>query len=303
MKKVKVHAALLAVGIIYGANYSIAKSLMPQFIGPNGFILLRIAGALLLFLIIQQFWVREKIASFKDYGYLALCAFFGVAVNMLCFFNGLSLTSPINASVIMTVNPILVLVFSALLLREKVQWIKITGILLGMAGAVLQIFDPFGVSKEVAGINWQGDLLVFINAGSYAVYLVMVKPLMKKYHAFTVVMWTFTFGLLMVLPFGWREVSAAAWSELNLQVLWRLSFVIFGTTFLAYLLNAWALRYVNSSVVGAYIYVQPLLASLFAVLLAGYQANVFMLVYALLIFGGVYLVSIKKSNKTTPING
>jgi drug/metabolite transporter (DMT)-like permease len=297
LNSLKVHGALLLVGLIYGANYSIAKSLMPDFIGPFGFILLRVMGALLFFALAHKFWIKEKIKEKKDYYLLAVSAFFGVATNMLCFFKGLSLTSPINASIIMTVNPVIVLLFSAILLKERVGWIKVLGIALGMTGAILQIIDPFGVSKEVESINWRGDLLILVNAASYAVYLVMVKPLMAKYHAFTVVKWTFTFGLLMVIPFGLGEFVATDWASVDATIFARLLFVVLGTTFLAYLLNAWALRYVNSSVVGVYIYLQPLIATVFAVAWAGYKFNWFMLVYASLIFAGVYLVSFKFKTK------
>lgn len=303
MNSFKVHGALITVGLIYGANYSIAKSLMPDFISPFGFILVRVLGALLFFLLAHSLWVKEKIKSKKDYLLLAICGFFGVAVNMLCFFKGLSLTSPINASIIMTVNPVVVLLFSVLLLKEKISRIKVLGIVLGMSGAILQVLDPLGVSKEIAGINWQGDLLILANAGSYAVYLVLVKPLMAKYHAFTVVKWTFTFGLLMVIPFGYSEMLEANWGQMTPDIIWRLSFVVIGTTFLAYFLNAWALRYVNSSVVGVYIYLQPLLAAFFAIMWAGYEANVYMLAYAALIFGGVYLVSMKPKAIKTLVNG
>lgn len=282
---------MLTVGAIYGANFSIAKALMPQFIGPFGFILLRVSGALVLFLLAHRLWIREKIQSARDYLWLMLCAALGVAINMLCFFWGLSLTSPINASVMMTINPLLVVLFSALLASEPLQWRKVAGIGLGLVGALLQVFDPFGVSKSVDGISWKGDLLILINASSYALYLVLVKPLMRKYHAFTIVKWTFSFGLLMVLPFGYQELAQVHWHEMNAKIALGLSFVVFGTTFLAYLLNAWSLRHVASSVVGAYIYVQPLLASAIAILWGGYQGHVYMLVYAALIFGGIFLVS------------
>jgi len=294
----KVHGALLAVAFIYGANYSIAKSLMPDFIGPNGFILLRIIGGFVLFFAVQGIWVREKIKSLSDYGLLALCALLGVATNMLFFFNGLSLTSPINASVIMTINPLMVMLFSLLFLNEGLNRIKILGIAIGMTGAVAQIMDPFGVGNKIESVNWQGDLYVLINAASYALYLVLVKPLMQRYHPLTVVKWTFTFGFLMVLPFGWSEVYEAEWQSLDLSIGWRLAFVILATTFMVYLLNAWALKYVKSSVVGSYIYLQPLFASTIAILWAGYEFSAYMLIYAALIFVGVYLVSFTKSKKS-----
>lgn len=290
--KIRVHAAMLTVGLIYGANYSIAKSLMPEFISPFGFILLRVFGAFILFNLLFFSSSRERVDR-KDLPLLALCALFGVAGNMLMFFQGLSLTSPVNASVIMTVNPVIVLGLSAFLLKEKVTSRKIIGIALGMTGALLQILDPFGVGNKLESVHWSGDLLVFLNAASYAAYLVLVKPLMEKYRAITVVRWTFSFGLLMVLPFGFSQALGAEWASIDLIIALKLGFVILGTTVLAYLLNAWSLRYVQSSLVGVYIYLQPIFASLIAILFAGYRTDWPIVVYALLIFSGVYLVSVK----------
>ena len=291
-----VHLALLTVALIYGGNYTIAKSLMHGLFPPFALILMRIGGAFIVFISIHSLFIKEKISSRSDYLCLLICAIFGVATNMLCFFKGLSMTSPVNASIIMTINPILVLTFSALWLSEALGKWKILGIILGMIGAISQVLDPFGIAKEVDGINWKGDLLVLCNASCYAVYLVAVKPLMKKYNALTVLKWTFMFGLILVLPFGLSEWSEINWSAMKTSNWFQLSYVVLATTCLVYLLNAWALRHVSSSVVGSYIYLQPLLATLFAVLLAGYETSVYILIYASFIFLGVYFVS----KKTTP---
>lgn len=296
---IKVYLALITVGLIYGANYTIAKSLMPGFIGPNAFILLRVLGGFLFFWLLQSTTVKERVKSKKDYWHLAICGLFGVAANMLMFFNGLQLTSPVNSSVIMTVNPLLVLFFSALVLKERVKGVKVLGIAIGMTGAILQIVDPFKLGASVEGVNWKGDLLILGNASSYAAYLVLVKPLMAKYHALTVVKWTFTFGLLMVLPFGLISLGDVEWSTLNFDIGWRLAFVILATTIVAYLLNAWSLKHVSSTVVGAFIYLQPIFASAVAIWFADYEASWQMLLYAALIFTGVYLVSFGKRKDAT----
>lgn len=296
---IKVYLALITVGLIYGANYTIAKSLMPGFIGPNAFILLRVLGGFLFFWLLQSTVVKERVKSRRDFLHLAICGFFGVAANMLMFFNGLQLTSPVNSSVIMTVNPLLVLFFSALLLKERVKGIKVLGIAIGMTGAILQIVDPFKLGAAVDGVNWKGDLLILGNASSYAAYLVLVKPLMARYHALTVVKWTFTFGLLMVLPFGLISLGEVEWSALNFDIGWRLAFVILATTIVAYLLNAWSLKHVSSTVVGAFIYLQPIFASAIAIWFANYEASWQMLLYAALIFTGVYLVSFGKGKNQT----
>lgn len=296
---IKVYLALITVGLIYGANYTIAKSLMPGFIGPNAFILLRVLGGFLFFWFMQSTVVKERVKSRKDFIHLAICGFFGVAANMLMFFNGLQLTSPVNSSVIMTINPLLVLLFSAILLKERVKGIKVLGIAIGMTGAILQIVDPFKLGAAVEGVNWKGDLLILGNASSYAAYLVLVKPLMVKYHALTVVKWTFTFGLLMVLPFGLISLGDVEWSTLNFDIAWRLGFVILATTIVAYLLNAWSLKHVSSTVVGAFIYLQPIFASAIAIWFADYEASWQMLLYAALIFTGVYIVSFGGRKKQT----
>ncbi|MCB0737977.1 MAG: DMT family transporter [Bacteroidetes bacterium] len=299
----KVHAALITVGLIYGANYSIAKWVMPNFIEANGFILLRILGAFLFITVLQQTRIREKITDKGDLLRLLLCAIFGVAGNMLFFFNGLKLTSPINASVIMTINPLLVLLFSTMLLKERVTWLKVAGITIGMIGAVMQIIDPFNVGKKVESVNWLGDLFVMVNASFYAVYLVLVKPLMAKYHPLTVVRYTFSIGLIMVLPFGFSDLVKVQWHSITPEIASSLLFVVVGTTIMAYLLNAWALKHVNSTTVGAYIYLQPLFAAVIAIGLANYKATWHMLVYALLIFIGVFMVNFANGGKKGVLNG
>ena len=214
---------------------------------------------------------------------------------MTMFFYGLELTSPINASVIMTINPVIVLLASAILMKEKVTLRKTVGIALGMTGAILQIMDPFGVAKRIEGINWVGDLLVMGNAASYAIYLVLVRKMMLKYKAMTVVKWTFTFGLIMMVPIGFMELIQVDWSSFTLDIGLRLGFVLVGTTILAYLLNAWSLKHVSSTVVGAFIYLQPILATFIALVFAGYEATWHLGLYAALIFIGVYLVSVKST--------
>lgn len=253
------HIALFVVNFIYGVNYVVAKGLMPDVIGPSGFILLRVVGAGGLFWILRA--LRPERVERADLLRLLLCAVFGVALNQLMFFNGLMRTTPINASIIMVATPILVLVMSGLLLGERITWTKTFGVVLGAAGALALIFlKPQGTSNGATAL---GDLLILINASSYAVYLVIVKPLMRKYNAVTVMAWSFLFGSVLVAPFGWSELSAVEWNVLTAPVWWAMAFVVVMVTFVAYLLNTWALGHVNATVVGTYIYVQPVLATVF----------------------------------------
>src|SRR5690606_10033918 len=206
----RAHLALLFVNLIYGVNYMVAKVLMTNLIPQSGFILLRVAGATILFFLLMLVTKFQRIDR-KDIGRLLLCSFFGVAANQLMFFNGLNLTSPINASIIMTANPVLVLVLASIFLGDKISGIRVLGIAFGAIGAVWLIFTSADGSA-VSG-DWRGDVMILINAASYAVFLVMVKPLMQKYNAVTVSSWLFLAGIFFVLPFGWSEFREIRWSD------------------------------------------------------------------------------------------
>lgn len=293
----RAHLALLAVNLIYGANYLIAKGLMPDLIQPSGFIMLRVLGATTLFWMLRLTVQHQPIAP-RDFWRLALCGLFGVAGNQLLFFNGLNLTSPINAAIIMTANPILVLVMASVLLGERIAGVRVLGIIAGGAGAVWLIL----ISADGSALsgNWKGDLMILLNAASYALYLVMVKPLMQKYSPLTVISWVFLLGAVVVLPVGWSQFSAIEWSAFSSSDISAAAFVVIGTTFFAYLLNIFAIRIVSPNVVSSYIYLQPLTATAFAALFAwlGWSAvdytgglTLSKVLSAILIFIGVYLVS------------
>ncbi|MCB9296914.1 MAG: DMT family transporter [Lewinellaceae bacterium] len=288
-KIVKAHVALFLVALIYGANYTIAKVVMDGgYLSPLAFILLRVSTAVVLFWLFHRALVREPVAR-ADLGRLALCGLFGVALNQMFFFAGLNRTTPINASLIMTTTPVLVLVASALLLGERITGRKVMGIVLGAAGAILLI--AYGERVSFGHEGFTGDLLVFLNAGFFGVYLVLVKKLMVKYHPVTVVKWAFTFGILFVVPFGAPGLLDVEWGRFTPAIWLAVFYVLICTTFLAYLFNAYALSIVNASVVSIYIYLQPLLATLIALAFAQDRLTGIKILAATLIFTGVYLVS------------
>ncbi|MGB0522779.1 MAG: DMT family transporter [Flammeovirgaceae bacterium] len=289
MSQFKVHGALFTVALIYGANYSVAKAVMDT-LPPFAIIMARVAGAGLLFWLLHATTIKESIRSKKDYLHLAVCGLFGVAINQMMFFKGLSLTGPINASVIMVSSPILVLIASSFILKEKITILKALGVLSGSLGAFMLIG---GTEFKFATETAFGDLLILINASSYALYLVLVKPLMRKYNALTITKWIFFFGLLFTSPFCLPEFVDVSWQQVSLMAFLGLGFIVLFTTFTAYLLNAWSLRFVNPSIVGAYIYLQPILASIFALSLGQDQLSLEKVSFGLLIFIGVFLVSKK----------
>ena len=293
---VRAHVALFTVNALYGINHVIAKGVMPDYLTPSVFIFLRASGAVLLFWLVSILLIREKVQR-KDFVRLALCGLFGVAVNQLFFFHGLSLTSSVNTGIIMTINPILVVILSYFMLNESISWKKAGGIALGATGAILLTLTAGTGSGDSA----LGDVFVFINATSYALYLVIVKPLMIKYKPITVITYVFSFGFIWVslYPPTLIELFQTDFSAIPLDKVYVILFVIVGVTFLTYLLTVYALKFVSPSVSSAYIYLQPVLVMIFAVALSAiglaqdYTDTITLekIGYMLLIFMGVYLTS------------
>jgi len=283
----KPHLALFGANLIYGANYSIAKDVMPNFIHPFGLVLCRVIGAVVLFWFIYAF-SYEKVAK-KDFLLLGLCGLFGVAANQLMFLYGLDNTTPINAGIIMVSNPIMVLIASAFILKNKITITKVSGIALGIIGALLLLL--FKGNFSFGSENLKGDIFIFLNAMSYGIYLVIAVPLMRKYKPITVMSWVFAFGLIMVFPFGFEEFKQIEWVSFTPIIWWKFIFIVVATTFLAYLFNIYGLKRLSPSIVSTYIYLQPLLATLIAIWVGKDSLDMIKISAALFIFTGVYLVS------------
>ncbi len=279
------------VAIFYGANYTIAKDVMPHYIQPFGFIVLRVAGAFLLFWGISFFGPKEKIAR-KDFIQIALASLFGVGINMLAFFEGLNLTTPISASVLMVTTPIIVLILAVIFLKEKIRILKIVGVLIGLSGTLLIIL--YGTGNSVTATNpTLGNFLVFVNATSYACYIIVVKKITQKYHPFTFIKWMYGIGFLFVLPFGFSQLLAMQPDLIPIDGYLKIGYVIIFTTFGTYILNIFALRELKPTTVAVFIYLQPMLASIFAIGLGKDKLDTVKIAATLLIFIGVYLVTKK----------
>lgn len=298
MDKQKIFALLAAFGatFIYGLNHTIAKVIMPDYIGAYGFIMLRLVGAGLLFWMVSPFLPKEKIQT-EDYLRLFFGALLGMCINMLMFFKGLSLSTPINSGVIITITPIMVLLLSYFFLRERIGWRKTAGILIGFAGALG--LTLFGAKTQQNAPNIPlGNTLFLINSTSFAAYLILIKPLTQKYHTITLMKWMFLLGLLLTTPITFSEFAAVQWSSLPFEVVWRMGFVVVGTSFLTYLLNVYALKTLSATTVGAFIYLQPLITIVFAVITGNDFLDSLKVLAMILIFTGVYLVS-QKAKKTS----
>lgn len=286
--------AAFGASVIYGINHTVAKDVMPTHIQPFGFIMLRVSGAALLFWLISMFGPKEKI-QYKDWPRFLICAIFGMVINMLMFFKGLSLSTPINSSVIATITPIFVFVLSAILIKERITLIRSFGIVLGFTGALGLIFFSEKTQHNAPNVAL-GNTLFIINAISYGTYLILVKPLTTKYHPFTLMKWLFTIGIIINIPFTIQEFTAVKWTQLPWDAIWRMAYVVIGTTFSTYLLNIFALKQLKASTIGAFVYVQPLVGILFATAVGADKLTVLKILSALLVFTGVYLVTqVKKA--------
>lgn len=293
--RLKAHLALFTVAMIYGLNYTIAKDVMNGYIGPKGFILLRVLGASLLFWIFHAFSGKQWFER-KDLWRFMLCGIFGVALNQIMFFEGLHLSTPINAAIIMTSSPIIVLILSAIIFKEALTPLKIAGIILGAAGAIYLIAGQSQVSL-LQSDKAIGNLMVMVNAASYSVYLILVKPLMSKYDPLAVIKWVFFFGLLFVLPFGFNQFTEIKWTDMSWVILLETAFVIVFTTFIAYLFNIYAMKTVSSTTVSIYIYLQPVFATLSSFAFGTDLLTIKQFMAAMLIFAGVYLVSFQRRKR------
>ncbi len=287
--------ALFFANLIYSINYGVAKDVMAEgYLQAFSFILFRVVGAVFLFWVVSIFTKNEKIEK-NDYLKFAICGLFGVAANQLMFFEGLHHTSTINASILMVTNPILVLILATVMLKERLSIRKILGVAIGLIGAVLLIlFKANGVNEQS---SFGGDILILLNATSYGIYLILAKPLMSKYSPLTVVKWVFTFGLLFVLPFGVSQVGEIKWnmpSEIVLEIV----YVVVFTTFFAYLLNIYGLKKVSPTVASSFIYLQPILTTVIAVYLGSETFDWQKVVFGIIIFTGVFIVSIPQKSRT-----
>jgi len=292
-------AIIAAIGAttIYGLNHTIAKGVMPNHVGAFGFVMLRVIGAASLFWIISIFGPNEKIDK-RDYLRMLVCALFGMGVNMMVFFKGLSLSTPINSAVLVTTTPIITLIMSALLVKELITKRKVFGIFIGLLGALGLILFGAELRQDAPNIPL-GNFLILMNSVFYGTYLILAKILISKYHPFTFMKWLFSIGILICLPFGYQELIGIEWGLLPFDIVWRIAFVVIGTTFCTYLFNIFALTQLKASTLSAFVYIQPLIGIIFAIAMGKDTLTTIKILSASLVLLGVYLASRKGPVKTS----
>jgi len=293
-RSVKAHLSLVTITLIFGLHYSIAKGLMPGYLYPLLLLFLRSIGGLILFWLFHRLFIREKVEK-KDLVVLALCGLTGFALNQAFFYVGLNLTTPVDASLIHVLNPILVMIFASIIIREKITWIKITGIALGGGGALVLIL--YGRTVNMSTNSFAGNIFVFLNMVFYALYLVLLKPMAVKYHPGTIMMWVSFFGFIIILPFCMKGITELHVQDLPTHAWLAIGYIIVFNTFLAYLLINVAMKVLNASAVSYYSYLQPVIASVASISLGNEIITIPKLFAALLIFAGVYLVNRKKKSE------
>lgn len=267
---------------------------MPDVLSPMQLIFIRLLGGLIIFWLFQRLFVPEKVKK-KDLLMLAVCGIFGFALNQSLFYEGLNLSTPVDASLIHVLNPVFVIIFASLILGEKVTREKAVGILLGASGVIILVLN--GRSFTFNADHVLGNILILLNMIFYALYLVLIKPLIGKYHTTTILKWVSFFGFLFILPFSIKPTLDINFREISFLSWLGISYIIILNTFVAYLLINFALKTVTATVVSYYSYLQPLIATLFSLTLGQGGITWAKALAALLIFLGVYLVNSNK-NKT-----
>lgn len=281
---------MASVSVLFAINYIISKIGMHVF-NPLTFAYLRVIGAA----IILNFLLHERKASPLERGdgwRLAGFAILGVVINQSLFLAGLALTSAHAAAILITTIPIFALAAAIVLGRERPTVLKVGGIVLSAAGAIVLVGGEgfSGTAKSVIG-----DLMIVGNSLSYALYLVFSKPMMARLSARRVIARMFAVATVVMLPIAAWPMMHEPWHAIPMQAWFALAFVIAGPTIAAYLMNAWALKYAESSVVAAYTYLQPVFAVILAAIFLQEQIRPVAILAGAMIFAGVYV-----SGRSTP---
>jgi len=286
----KVQFFLFTINFIYSLNFVLVKEITPSIIHPFGLQLCRAVGGLIIFHIWDLFFPRERVAL-KDLLLMGICGFLGVFCNGLLFLKGIALTTPIHASLILILSPVIVLLLSAIFFKEKLTRFKILGIILGFSGAALLITEGKAISFSQQ--NVVGDLLIGANAFSLALYILISRKIMKKYRPLTSAKWLFSFGVVFVFPLGFSHISGVDTSVVTISQWLVFAFVIIFPTVIAFYLYNYSLKRVMPSVASAFIFFQPFLTTIIALSLGKDQLTAFKLGGGGLILIGVYYVVVK----------
>ena len=280
---------------IWGFMAPVGKAAMNSGFDGISVVSFRVAGAALLFWLASFIGPREHIPG-RDIVKLAGAAVLGIVFNQCLFNIGLSITSPVNASIVTTSMPIFAMVLSFFILKEPITWKKALGVAIGCCGALILIFSSASAGNAKVG-DIRGDLMCLGAQFSFALYLALFNPLIRKYNVITVNKWMFTWASLFVLPFTTVHVSQLSWASFTAATWLEVVYMVVLGTFVSYLLSVVAQSVLRPTVVSVYNYVQPIVSVVVSVAVG---MSVFTLpqgVAVVLVFTGVWLVIKSKSKR------
>jgi drug/metabolite transporter (DMT)-like permease len=292
-KQLKPHLALLATNLFFGVNFSAVQHITKSLVGPFALNVIRVGVCTLLFWLLIAVYPQKASIQKKHISRFILCSITGVVINQALFIKGLSLTLSIHASLLILVTPILITIAASFLAKESLSALKIAGLMAGIGGAAM-----LALHKESHGSGQNillGDIFIIINSISYTFYFIMVKQLMVAYTPLHVIRWVFTFGLPFIIIIGYSEFTQINWAAFEFINWMALLLIVLGATFFAYLFNLYGISKLGASVTGAYIYTQPIFASIIAVSFLNESLTIYKCMAAAFIVTGVILVSKKKN--------
>lgn len=290
------HIAIIAVNLIFGFNTPITKSVLDSqyAISPLALTFMRFVGAALVFWL-AAFMFKAPKASKKDILIMIIASLLGISLNQMCFVVGLSSTSPVDASIVVTLTPVLTMIAAAIFLREPITFLKVLGVMIGCSGALLLILTSANQSS-VAG-SWSGNLFCLLSCIAYALYLTLFKKLIQRNHPLTLMKWMFLFGSFMVFPVCYKPLSQVPFAALPASLWLKIAYVILAATFVTYLLIPIGQVRLRPTVLSMYNYLQPIVTTLVAVLMGMGTFGWHKALAAGLVFLGVYVVTQSKSRK------
>lgn len=285
--RTQAHIALIVAHLIYGLNFSIAKSVMPGYIRPLALLSLRSSVTALLFWV-SSLWLPEEKVDRKDLVYIFLVSFLGVVINQMFFLIGLNMTTPVNSAIILSIVPVAAFVFAAIILKERISLVRASGLVVGLGGILFLILE--NGTPDFGSATFLGNLFTLINSISWALFTVLIKRMLAKYHPVTVMKWVFLFGMIVNIPAGLGQLTTTNWGTIPVNGWLEIGFVVVMSTFLGYLLLTFGLRRLSPTIVNTYTYTQPVIAGIVATLMGQDNASFIKILSTVLIFIGVFLV-------------
>ena len=291
----KAHLLLILATVISGANYTVIKNIIPSQMSANALIFIRSATGMVFFTLLNHFLAPKVEIEKKDRLPIFISGLLGVTLNQIFFYNGMGITNPINGSIINLINPITIVVFSAIFLKENLSFYQILAILIALSGALLLVdFNSFSIDQS----TFWGDVMIFLNAICFGMYLVIVTPLVRKYNPYIIVKWNFITAFCCLLPLAFTDLGQVQWHNFAQSDWLSLAYILLLTTLLVYFLNYYLPQITSPQTIGMYVYFQPFLAAIVAIWAGKDEITFKKIISGVLIIGGIYLSQYAKRLKS-----